>query len=258
MMAKAPWADTPFNLIAIPKITVKEGKPQSIFAASQKAITHNIYIRGLNAIYNQATGVSSPDDIEDFLTFCRIWMEVVQQDHILEEEVLIPGIRKDLGEEGIAIVDLSQTRVIDRAIKTFKDYIRMTKPAWYNGDVLQKLIDDFGTLLVDYLHTQIRRLLEIGRGFDPTGKALKKNYLVFEKRLVARRLWTRHHPIIFGCHDITFENGVTGKWPSDASVYIPYAISGALSKSLAGVWRFLPCDLHGRPRALSFTKVEYL
>jgi hypothetical protein len=50
------------------------------------AVSHNIYIRGLNAIYNQAGNVTSPTEVRDFLTFCQIWLEVIQHHHSLEEE----------------------------------------------------------------------------------------------------------------------------------------------------------------------------
>ncbi|KAL4886866.1 hypothetical protein BJY04DRAFT_212837 [Aspergillus karnatakaensis] len=248
----APWADTPFTLVPSPKYTIGNADLGSIFTANEMAVSHNIYIRGLNAIYNQADNVSSPTDVKDFLTFCQIWIEVVHHHHSLEEEVMFPGIEKDLGQEGLMQANLEQHHAFEDAMEEFKAYIETTTAADYKKDAVRKLVDRFGQLFVTHLHEEIENLLQVGREFDTSGEVLKKNYLAFEKRLVAQSSWTRHHPFIFGCRDVTFENGVNGNWPADVPFFIPYVISGVLSRKLSGVWRFLPSDFHGRPRALPF------
>jgi hemerythrin-like domain-containing protein len=153
------------------------------------AVSHNVYIRGLNAIYNQALGVTSPADVKDFLTFCQIWIEVVHHHHSLEEEIMFPGIEKDLGKEGIMKVNLEQHHAFEEAMEEFKSYVGMTEVAGYKGDVVRELVDKFGKLFVSHLHEEIQNLLEIGRELDGSGEVMRKNYLAFEKKLVAQSSW---------------------------------------------------------------------
>ncbi|KAL3463730.1 hypothetical protein BJX64DRAFT_298851 [Aspergillus heterothallicus] len=225
--------------------SVHTADPKTIFTANEMAVSHNIYIRGLNAIYNQAAHVAS------------IWIEAIHHHHSLEEETMFPGIERDLGKEGLMKENLEQHHQFEAAMEEFKGYVeRVSKIGeGYEGAVLKGLVDKFGTLLVEHLHEEIRNLLAVAREFDRDGAVLKKNYLVFEKKLVATSSWTRHHPFIFGCRDATFEGGVNGNWPADVPFFIPYVISGVLSRKVgAGVWRFLPSDFHGKPRALPFAK----
>ncbi|KAL3495108.1 hypothetical protein BJX62DRAFT_14471 [Aspergillus germanicus] len=257
----APWADTPFDLVPSPRFREKDADPKTIFTANEMAVSHNIYIRGLNAIYNQAGNVTSPTEIKDFLTFCQIWLEVIHHHHSLEEEVMFPGIERDLGKEGLMQGNLEQHRAFEGAMEEFKGYVEKLSTnsggecERYDGVVLRGLIDKFGNVLVEHLHEEIRNLLKVAREHDVSGEILRKNYLAFEKRLVAESSWTRHHPFIFGSRDATFENGVNGNWPADVPFFIPYVISGVLSRKLGnGVWRFLPSDFHGKPRALPFAK----
>jgi hemerythrin-like domain-containing protein len=162
------------------------------------AVSHNVYIRGLNAIYNQAQGVTSPGDIQDFLSFCQIWIEVIHHHHSLEEEIMFPGIERDLGKEGMMKVNLEQHHAFEEAMKEFKTYVGITGVAEYKGETVRELVDKFGKLLVSHLHEEIQNLLEIGREFDGSGEVMKKNYLAFEKKLVAQSSWVC---IFYSIHD---------------------------------------------------------
>ncbi|GAM43753.1 hypothetical protein TCE0_060f18820 [Talaromyces pinophilus] len=248
-MEKHTWADGPFKLVPSPKFT--KGSADGIFAANEMAISHNIYIRGLNAIYLQAEGVTTPSEIKDFLTFCQIWVEVIHHHHHIEEEVFFPGVEKALGQEGIMHKNLEQHKAFESGIEDFRKYATTT-PGGYSGKELKNLINRFGKLLVDHLHEEITGLLDIQSQFDPKGTVLKTHYLLFEKKLVAQSSLSRHQAFIFGCRDVTFENGVNKNWPDEAPFFVPYLISWFLARDLAGVWRFLPSDFKGNPRRLQF------
>jgi hypothetical protein len=166
------------------------------------AVSHNIYIRGLNAIYNQAPQVTSPAEIKDFLTFCQIWLEVIHHHHSLEEEIMFLGIERDLDKEGIMQGNLEQHRAFEGAMEEFKRYVEKISTNQgkgeecerYDGVVLRGLIDKFGAVLVEHLHEEIRNLLQVAREYDVSGEVLKKNYLAFEKRLVAESSWVSLPP----------------------------------------------------------------
>ncbi|KAH8666811.1 hypothetical protein BX600DRAFT_282043 [Xylariales sp. PMI_506] len=56
-------------------------------------------------------------------------------------------------------------------------------------------------------------------------------------------------PMVVRLRDATFEGG--NSWPG-LSVLAVHAIADRLSPAHAGAWRFLPCDVWGRPRELEF------
>ncbi|KAI1501490.1 hypothetical protein F5X99DRAFT_409074 [Biscogniauxia marginata] len=58
-------------------------------------------------------------------------------------------------------------------------------------------------------------------------------------------------PMIVGLRDATFEAGRGRDWPR-LSVPAVHAIADRLAPRHAGAWRFLPCDVWGRPRELGF------
>lgn len=65
------------------------------------ALAHNSFFRAINAIYLQATGISQPQDIFDFLVYCQCFFEMVSHHHDKEEELLFPAIVEYTGEAHI-------------------------------------------------------------------------------------------------------------------------------------------------------------
>ncbi|KAL4999861.1 hypothetical protein BDV10DRAFT_184006 [Aspergillus recurvatus] len=49
----------------------------ALFTPNEMAVSHNIYILRLDAIYNQAEGATAPSDTKDSLTFFQIWIEII-------------------------------------------------------------------------------------------------------------------------------------------------------------------------------------
>ncbi|KAI6092194.1 hypothetical protein F4821DRAFT_225118 [Hypoxylon rubiginosum] len=58
-------------------------------------------------------------------------------------------------------------------------------------------------------------------------------------------------PMVTRLRDATYEGGSGGAWPR-LSVPALHAVADRLSPRHAGAWRFLPCDVWGRPRELEF------
>ncbi|KAI1641392.1 hypothetical protein F4809DRAFT_7225 [Biscogniauxia mediterranea] len=58
-------------------------------------------------------------------------------------------------------------------------------------------------------------------------------------------------PMIVGLRDATYEAGRGRDWPR-LSVPAAHAVADRLAPRHAGAWRFLPCDVWGRPRELGF------
>lgn len=59
--------------------------------ATGMALAHNMILRGLNSIYQQAPWVE-PSDTKDFLEYCKLWVQVVTVHHNGEENDFFPYI----------------------------------------------------------------------------------------------------------------------------------------------------------------------
>ncbi|KAL2782988.1 hypothetical protein BJX66DRAFT_345355 [Aspergillus keveii] len=84
------WVDGPFELLSS-ELSSNSGTQQ---VAAEMTIVHNCVIRGINAIYLQATKVASagtPDDKLDFANFALRWARMLDEHHRSEERRSSPG-----------------------------------------------------------------------------------------------------------------------------------------------------------------------
>jgi hypothetical protein len=73
------------------------------------ALSHNVFIRGLNSIYLQAPNLK-PGDHSDFINYCKCWCDVLNNHHKMEEATVFPKIEEITGEKGIMDVNVEQHR----------------------------------------------------------------------------------------------------------------------------------------------------
>ncbi|KAK2782264.1 hypothetical protein FQN52_000997 [Onygenales sp. PD_12] len=245
------WADGPFELVPSPKF--KGLTDEKYRAANEMSISHNVYIRGLNAIYLQAEHVLEQSDVRDFLLFCKIWVEILDHHHDLEEAIFFTQIEEKTGNKGLMATNIEQHRIFHEGLESFIEYLNSAEKdlRMYDGKALKGYIDGFASALVTHLHDEIPTLITLADEHDKDGTIGKKAFADFEKELIRRSWWTRHHPFVFGCVDVSFEDGVNADWPP-VPFFIPYAVSFVFYRKLQGVWRFLPSDFYGRRRDLAF------
>lgn len=79
----APWADSPFPLVATSKTTKPRASLDAIWVADQMANVHNCFLRALNAMYQQAPYVQQPADVRDLCLYGVYWGKVVQYVHFI-------------------------------------------------------------------------------------------------------------------------------------------------------------------------------
>ena len=115
------------------------------------AYPHNLMIRYLNSIYLQATGVTKPKDIADFLFYCQSWCGVVHEHHKEEETKFFPLVETYAGEKGIMDECLEEHRAFETGFHVFDEYVKKTKPEEYDGKKIRSLINDFAVPLVKHL-----------------------------------------------------------------------------------------------------------
>ena len=74
----APWADEPFALIQIHKLTSKNA--DALFIGKDMANAHNNMIRALNSMYNQAPYVNETKDVADLLLYASFWIDWIERE----------------------------------------------------------------------------------------------------------------------------------------------------------------------------------
>jgi hypothetical protein len=160
-------------------------KIDGLYAANDMATSHNIYIRGINAICLQAEGVNAVEDKRDFLQYCRFWVESVVHHHDAEEEFFFPPLDKLPGMKGLMDINIEQHKTFHSGLEEFSKYVSETKPEDFDGKALKKIIDSFADKLVKHLHMEIDTLIGLQK-HDPDGTEVKKLYLLTEKAIIAK------------------------------------------------------------------------
>lgn len=120
---------------------------------------HNTLIRGLNSIYLQASHVSSPTDIRDFLFFCAAWVKTVEHHHDIEERTLFPSIEKFTKKPGLMEGNRQQHEVFTPGLNRFLEYAQNTTPKRYSFKTLKEIVDNFAPPLLKHLVDEINTLL---------------------------------------------------------------------------------------------------
>jgi hemerythrin-like domain-containing protein len=134
------------------------------------ALSHNVLIRGLNAILQQAPHVrqaGSPDfrrqDVADLLYYVESWVRTVHMHHDTEEECMFPAIERETGTKGLFDHAEQQHAVFTPGMDKLLTYVRTTSPEdyrWTGG--MKEIFDSFSTPLTQHLYEEIDLFL----GFD--------------------------------------------------------------------------------------------
>ena len=156
--------------------------------ATVMALAHNMFIRYLNSIYLQASGISQPKDIADFLFYCQTWYKVLHEHHTGEEKVLFPSIDAVTGE-GSMEESAEEHKLFGDGTDEFYKYVSDTKPEEYDGTKLRSIIDGFAPALIKHLRAEVQKLIEVGEKLG--GDKLQVLFDEFEAQIMkeSRKEW---------------------------------------------------------------------
>lgn len=252
----APWADQPYPFIPTPHVDGTKASKGTIYVATIMALAHNMFIRYLNSIYLQATGISQPKDIADFLFYCQTWYKVIHEHHTGEEKVLFPRIDALTGE-GSMEESAEEHKLFGDGIDEFYKYVSDTKPEEYDGAKLRSIIDSFAPALIKHLRAEVQKLIEVGEKVG--GDKLQVLFDEFEAQIMkeSRKEWDPHViiPAGIGAMDREFEDGMHVSWPP-FPWFVPLLSKWIFSRKHSGSWRFSPCHNFKR-RELRFVGDDY-
>lgn len=130
-------------------------------------LMHNIILRGLNTIYNQASHVK-PDGHDDFFGYSLCWCEVYENHARGEEMHMFPEIDKAAGEKGLMDFDKHDHDLIQTSLTAQKTHLLTLKssPKTYTPTPLLPLLPLLPTLatpLTTHLTNEIPQLLSLSR-----------------------------------------------------------------------------------------------
>ena len=148
-------------------------------------LAHNMQIRSLNAIYLQATFVSSPEDIADFLVYCQCWYETLEHHHRVEEDFFFPELERRLGKPGLMSQNVEQHRAFHEKLDVWGKKCYGMKTGEYNGVEWRRMVDDFATPLLKHLHDEVLTLEALVK-YDPDGVVMLELWKDLDKKTVAK------------------------------------------------------------------------
>ena len=152
------------------------------------AHAHNVIIRGLNAILQQAPYVPiatdehfKAQDVKDLLSYVQSWAKMVHHHHWVEETCMFPEIDKFTQRPGFMDDPMHQHELFHDGLENLLAYSSGTTPEeyrWKGADGMEKIFDSFSRDLTDHLYAEIDVFLSMG---DYVSAGLKKIWEKAEK-----------------------------------------------------------------------------
>jgi len=129
--------------------------------AHEMAHIHNVLLRSLNAIYNQASEVKTPKDVADLLMLAKFWHFELGEHHAVEEDILFPRLEEVTGQKGIMDGNIEQHHAFQPGLEAMAKYVNETTPETYDAEKLRSIISSFAMILQNHLHSEIETLLRM-------------------------------------------------------------------------------------------------
>jgi hypothetical protein len=235
----------------------------AIFVANDMAHQHNAALRGLNAIYLQAPYVVEHRDIRDLLFLMRCWGVWAHYYDGHRRNHIFPRLEEALQKPGFISSRLKQEWDFIPHLDLLLNFVRDThsRLETYNPLKVQELLQELGTILRAHLAGLISILTDLPRAcgqLDSEEAAWRADgipqiYRALEKEASDAMDPNIVPPMLMRMRDTTYQGG--NDWPGLPPVAL-HTIADRLSKTHAGAWRFLPCDVWGRPKELLFLRQE--
>lgn len=151
------------------------------------AHAHNVILRGLNSILQQAPYVPAEHtkDVKDLLFYTQSWVKMVNHHHWVEETFIFPELEKSTGKQGIMDTPKHQHELFHSGIEKLLAYTEHTSSnletyRWDGEGGMKEIIDSFNQHLVDHLYAEIDIFLGLG-GMDIDGAVLEETWGKAEK-----------------------------------------------------------------------------
>lgn len=153
------------------QLTALQDSHASVYCASEMAHAHNVLIRGLNAIIQQAPHVRdstdrdyNAQDVQDLLAYVQSWAKVIEHHHSVEESTMFPSLNKFSGNPDFMNEACHQHELFHGGLENLRAYASATKPEeyrWEGQGGMKEIIDSFSKDLTDHLYAEIDQFLQM-------------------------------------------------------------------------------------------------
>ncbi|KAJ7455306.1 hypothetical protein B0H11DRAFT_2244592 [Mycena galericulata] len=209
--------------------------------AIEMAISHNMFIRGLNAINAQAEGIRE-DQVEPFAFFCISFFEMVHHHHRIEETFLFPFYEQKLGPNSMD-GNIEQHHAFIDGLLDLETYFKEVHAgtASYKGVVVIEKLNVFADALVLHLSEEIPTLESSRLRAVFTAQDFKDMEAALVKIILRDVSLFTSVPMGLICHD-----------KSSAPYFPPlpkpllWAVQYGFSWRHNAAWNFAPCDFQGK------------
>ncbi|KAJ7285152.1 hypothetical protein C8J57DRAFT_1290571 [Mycena rebaudengoi] len=227
----------PFPLIERPP-----GDWKDIFdnQAIDMSIAHNMYIRGINAIYAQAEKIK-PEQVKPFAFFCINFVVMLHHHHKMEETLLFPFFETKLGLHSMDH-NVDQHHGFMAGLEDLEKYFNEVHAgtATYSGPKVIEKLDSFSELLVQHLRDEIPTLESSKMRAAFTKKELQDLEAELGKRILAEVSLVTSLPLGLICHDKS-----TAPYFPPLPKPILWVVQYGLFRLHSDAWAFGPCDVNG-------------
>lgn len=138
---------------------------------------HNMFLRGMNAIYHQCESVTQPKDVNDFTLFIKAWADGVHTHHEGEEVDVFPvwdELARAAGASGnVTKKNVEQHHAFETGFNEFKMYVEdvIAGTAKWDGTKAKAMLVEFAPILNVHLHDEVNMILDMEK-YD--GKVMQK------------------------------------------------------------------------------------
>ncbi|KAJ7455305.1 hypothetical protein B0H11DRAFT_2067585 [Mycena galericulata] len=227
----------PFALIARPP-----GDWKDIFdnQAIDMSISHNMFIRGINAIYAQAEGIQEAQ-VKPFTFFCISFLGMLHHHHQIEETLLFPFFETKLGLHSMDH-NVEQHHAFMNGLDDLENYLKEVQAgtATYEGAKIIEKLNSFTDLLVEHLRDEIPTLESSKMRAAFTKKDLEGLEAALGKRIMQEVSLVTTLPLGLICHDKS-----TATYFPPLPTPIMWVVKYGLFRLHSDAWAFGPCDVNG-------------
>ncbi|KAJ6576657.1 hypothetical protein DFH09DRAFT_365617 [Mycena vulgaris] len=228
----------PYPLIARPAGDWKDPFDNQ---AIEMSISHNMFLRGINAIHAQAEGIRE-DQAKSFAFFCASFFQMVHHHHHIEETYVFPIYDQKLGAHAMDN-NVEQHHAFMDGLNDLENYVKAVHAgtASYKGATVIQKLEGFADALVQHLHDEIPTLESSRLRAVFTEKDLQDIEAGIIKIILKDVSLFTTLPMGLICHDKS-----TAPYFPPLPKPLLLAVQYGFSWRYNDAWQFGPCDIYGK------------
>ncbi|KAJ6531961.1 hypothetical protein B0H19DRAFT_1189340 [Mycena capillaripes] len=205
------------------------------------SLAHNMFVRGLNAIYAQAEGIRD-DQVKAFTFFCIEYCNMVHHHHYVEETYIFPVYNEKLGAN-VMDGNIEQHQAFMDGLNGLETYFKEAHAgtAPYDGATVIQKINVFADQLVLHLNEEISTLESSRLRAALSKKDLDDLEALMMPIIMKHISFFTTLPMALLCHD----KSSAPFFPPLPKPFI-WAIQHIFSRRYKDAWAFAPCDIYGK------------